>query len=105
MRLLNTITLQMHDFQPGQVVPRYAILSHTWGESQNEVDYADMNSKDLTRARTKPGWHKIAGACSFARSEGLDWLWADNICIDRTSSAELSEAINSMYAWYRDAVI
>ena len=31
-------------------------------------------------------------------------FWVDTCCIDKTSSAELSEAINSMFRWYRDAV-
>ena len=29
----------------------------------------------------------------------------DTCCIDKTSSAELSEAINSMYAWYCDLAV
>jgi hypothetical protein len=29
----------------------------------------------------------------------------DRVCIDRSSSAELSEAINSMFAWYRNSSI
>jgi hypothetical protein len=31
--------------------------------------------------------------------------WIDTCCIDKTSSAELSEAINSMFKWYGDAEI
>jgi hypothetical protein len=33
----------------------------------------------------------------------LEWAWVDTCCIDKKSSAELSEAINSMYAWYAEA--
>jgi hypothetical protein len=33
-------------------------------------------------------------------SSGYDWVWADTVCIDKTSSAELSEAVNSMFHWY-----
>jgi len=32
----------------------------------------------------------------------LKHFWVDTCCINKESSAELSEAINSMYAWYRD---
>lgn len=32
-------------------------------------------------------------------------MWVDTCCIDKSSSAELSEAINSMFAWYRNAKI
>ncbi|KAI6128730.1 hypothetical protein EDD16DRAFT_1547849 [Pisolithus croceorrhizus] len=35
--------------------------------------------------------------------EGYAWLWIDTCCIDKRSSAELSEAINSMYRWYRNS--
>jgi hypothetical protein len=31
--------------------------------------------------------------------------WLDSCCIDKTSSAELSEAINSMYRWYQNAQV
>lgn len=30
---------------------------------------------------------------------------SDQCCIDKTSSAELSEAINSMFRWYKDALV
>ncbi|EIW56347.1 uncharacterized protein TRAVEDRAFT_86320, partial [Trametes versicolor FP-101664 SS1] len=48
---------------------------------------------------------KIKGACEVARKAGYRLLWNDTCCIDKSSSAELSEAINSMYEWYRLADI
>ena len=48
---------------------------------------------------------KIRKCCIFAEKEGFEWLWIDTCCIDKSSSAELSEAINSMYAWYAAADI
>ncbi|KAI1734939.1 heterokaryon incompatibility protein-domain-containing protein [Xylaria scruposa] len=51
------------------------------------------------------GYWKILKTCLEARKDGLDYLWVDTNCIDKTSSAELSEAINSMYAWYRNAAV
>jgi Heterokaryon incompatibility protein (HET) len=51
------------------------------------------------------GWKKIVGCCQLALDEGLEWAWIDSCCIDKTSSSELSEAINSMFRWYRDAEI
>ncbi|KAJ4224929.1 hypothetical protein NW757_014308 [Fusarium falciforme] len=33
------------------------------------------------------------------------YVWVDTFCIDKASSAELSEAINSMYKWYGDSNI
>lgn len=53
----------------------------------------------------KSGLRKIRGACAVAREDGLDWIWIDTNCIDKASSAELTEAINSMYNWYRGAAV
>jgi hypothetical protein len=33
----------------------------------------------------------------------VQWVWMDTCCIDKRRSADLSEAINSMYQWHRDA--
>ncbi|KAI0353269.1 hypothetical protein OH77DRAFT_1522729 [Trametes cingulata] len=44
---------------------------------------------------------KIKGFCDIARRHGYRLVWMDSCCIDKTSSTELSEAINSMYEWYR----
>ncbi|KAK1751428.1 hypothetical protein QBC47DRAFT_391778 [Echria macrotheca] len=53
----------------------------------------------------KSGYKKILGACRLAKADDFKWLWVDTNCIDKTSSAELSEAINSMYEWYRRAKV
>ncbi|KAL1948059.1 hypothetical protein VTO73DRAFT_12134 [Trametes versicolor] len=45
--------------------------------------------------------YKIKDFCKVAREAGFRLAWNDACCIDKTSSAELSEAINSMYEWYR----
>ncbi|KAK0664553.1 heterokaryon incompatibility protein-domain-containing protein, partial [Cercophora samala] len=100
MRLLHTTTLKLTEF-PDEDVPRYAILSHTWEDG--EVSLADMRSRGWQVKRRK-GWQKIAGCCSAAK-EWCDYVWIDTCCIDKTSSAELSEAINSMYRWYQGADI
>ncbi len=53
---------------------------------------------------TDPGLSpKIREACRVARANGYQYLWIDSCCIDKTSSSELSEAINSMYQWYARA--
>ena len=46
---------------------------------------------------------KIDGCCAQAIKDGCRYVWIDTICIDKSSSAELSEAINSMYKWYANA--
>jgi hypothetical protein len=79
-------------------MPPYAILSHTWGP--NEVSFQDMlNSKSLEG----DGYEKIVKCCELATSDGFEYAWVDTCCIDKTSSSELSEAINSMYRWYGNA--
>jgi len=100
MRLINVRTLAIEQFF-GSDIPPYAILSHTWGTE--EVTFQDW--QDITLASSKSGFAKIQGACEQAKRSNLDYIWVDTNCIDKTSSAELSEAINSMWAWYRDASI
>ncbi|KAM5545994.1 hypothetical protein V8D89_000120 [Ganoderma adspersum] len=48
---------------------------------------------------------KVRDACFIALAQGYKYIWIDSCCIDKTSSAELSEAINSMYFWYREAAV
>jgi Heterokaryon incompatibility protein (HET) len=55
--------------------------------------------------RGKAGYEKIRYASNQAIVDGFRFLWADTCCIDKTSSAELSEAINSMFQWYQQASI
>lgn len=49
---------------------------------------------------SKRGYKTFVGALRQAEKDGHNFLWIDTCCIDKTSSAELSEAINSMYEWY-----
>lgn len=44
---------------------------------------------------------KIKHFCRVARDAGFWLAWNDACCIDKSSSAELFEAINSMFEWYR----
>lgn len=98
MYLIHTSTIRLHEFL-GDKVPKYAILSHTWEDE--EVSFNDMQSLELSQLRQKRGFQKIEYTCAEARKRGLRWAWVDTCCIDKASSAELSEAINSMYTWYQ----
>jgi hypothetical protein len=101
MRLINVDTLELQDFL-GNDMPEYAILSHTWEDE--EVTYQDMHP--LTPdTRSKKGFAKIRETCRLADSRGFEYAWVDTCCIDKSSSAELTEAINSMYRWYREATV
>ena len=80
-------------------IPRYAILSHTWGPE--EVTFKDIMEGNGT---SKAGFDKIRFCGEQARHDRLQYFWVDTCCIDKSSSAELSEAINSMFRWYQNAV-
>ncbi|PNH44850.1 hypothetical protein VD0004_g2900 [Verticillium dahliae] len=101
MRLINVRTKEITLFY-GHDTPPYAILSHTWA-GDNEVSYQEWTAP--LRPTFKPGYRKIMAACLQAEQDGLDYLWVDTNCIDKTSSAELSEAINSMFAWYEASAV
>jgi hypothetical protein len=99
MRLLHSKTLELREFV-GDKIPPYAILSHTWGE--DELTIRDV--QDPIRMNS-PASSKVRNCCRQAQSDGLEWAWVDTCCIDKSSSAELSEAINSMYRWYQNAEV
>ncbi|KAF4819208.1 Vegetative incompatibility protein HET-E-1 [Colletotrichum siamense] len=99
MRLLDTRSFELAEFVDN--IPKYAILSHTWGAE--EVLFDDLQGGG--RPSTGAGWAKVKGACDLARSRGFAWIWIDTCCINKSSSAELSEAINSMFKWYQLAEV
>lgn len=80
----------------------YAILSHVWGKDEDEVSYEDMVSG---HPEAKRGYRKLFNCCKQAHQDGLSYAWVDTCCINKTSSAELSEAITSMYAYYERSSI
>ncbi|KAF1945966.1 HET-domain-containing protein [Clathrospora elynae] len=148
MRLINTRTIELQWFNNNEI-PKYAILSHTWGP--NEVSNQELVWINRARALSSSplsssalftgqdgqtaimlaamemmirgntgtsvgsireedlmkriGYSKIIHAAEQARGQGCDYIWVDTCCIDKSSSAELQEAINSMYRWYRDAEV
>jgi hypothetical protein len=97
MRLLHTTDLELKEFF-GDNIPPYCILSHTWEEE--EISFQAMQ-RDRSLLINAAGFQKIQGACKVAISDGFEYIWIDTCCIDKTSSAELSEAINSMFRWYQ----
>src|SRR5690242_5249538 len=100
MRLLNTATLKLG--KNIGIPNRFAVLSHTWGNEEDEVSFHDLTSDNYTHL---PGYEKIKRACAVARAEGYETIWIDTCCIDKSSSAELSEAINSVFNIYAAASI
>ncbi|KAI8944660.1 HET-domain-containing protein [Xylaria longipes] len=106
MRLLETnpqatVKLALVEKTPKQMIGlKYAILSHVWEEKEvifeDIMDGSEHNGPEASR-------NKVYKACERAARDGHEYIWIDTCCIDKGSSAELSEAINSMFAWYRDA--
>lgn len=98
MRLLNTRTIELEIHNDNNL--KYAILSHTWGKE--EVLFEDMLGSS-SNWKTKEGASKVRSSCGHARADGYEYIWIDTCCIDKSSSAELSEAINSMFRWYAES--
>jgi hypothetical protein len=78
----------------------YAILSHTWAGDADEVTFDDLKNGT---GKGRSGYAKLLFCGKQAKTDGLSRWWVDSACINKSSSAELSEAINSMYRWYKEA--
>ncbi|KAK6436253.1 hypothetical protein LTR95_007555 [Oleoguttula sp. CCFEE 5521] len=111
MRLLNIHTLELKDFVIDSDRPPYAIASHRWGAE--EITYKDLVD-NRARCQIKAGYRKLQGFCAITRRWNqyvqeptlqCEWVWVDTCCINKSESAEVSEAINSMFAWYSTAVV
>ncbi|KAI0702641.1 heterokaryon incompatibility protein-domain-containing protein [Earliella scabrosa] len=104
MWLLESLTLQHQYFvSPEAVTEGYVILSHVWDEKEDS--FQDLQAIHARCAASGERPHdlvseKIKMCCEVAACEGYKWVWIDTCCIDKTSSAELSEAINSMFRYY-----
>ena len=86
----------------------YAILSHTWVRKEQTFQEVTAIAKRCRREGTNPRdvvHPKICDCCILAEKHGYRWVWIDSCCIDKTSSSELSEAINSMFRWYKEAEV
>lgn len=80
--------------------PTYAILSHRWSEHEPSL-------RDIEDGRGKPSavHEKVHGFADYISSHlpQLEWIWVDSCCTNQESAAELSEGVNCMFDWYRDA--
>ncbi|KAK3987304.1 vegetative incompatibility protein HET-E-1 [Cladorrhinum sp. PSN332] len=85
--------------------PPYAILSHTWGTKNDELTLQELLNP-FPHTHAKGGFHKVQKTCEIALTrDKLNHSWVDTCCINKSSSAELDEAIRSMYAWYAEAEV
>ncbi|KAM0514392.1 hypothetical protein ACHAPE_006973 [Trichoderma viride] len=106
MRLLRTDRLEVEEFGFGQI-PKYAILSHRWGKYEltlQDIQSCIWTKEGFSNESAKLGaLKKVQQCCLKAQSDSFRYVWIDSCCINKTSSEELSEAINSMYLWYYKA--
>ncbi|KAF4838825.1 Vegetative incompatibility protein HET-E-1 [Colletotrichum tropicale] len=101
MKLLHCITQKVYPFTYPPPV-QYGILSHTWSSPHDdewayydsENQHADCGRQDI-----------ITRVCELALSHNLQYMWIDDACIDKSSSAEVSKAINSLAKYFRRATI
>ena len=109
MWLLSTDRAELHYFSGPEAVPEgYAILSHVWGSQEQTFQELQRLRAEFVETGAIPRDHtlpKIKESCILAERHGYKWIWNDTCCIDKTSSAELSEAINSMFRYYARAEI
>lgn len=82
---------------------QYAMLSHTW-EGMNEPLFTDI-SQGIYVPDLPVQFSKLRNFCMVAKTRALRWAWCDTCCINRDSSAELEEAITSMFRWYRKSAL
>jgi len=103
MRLVDCETLEVKEFIEGYTPP-YIALSHTWGSDEVTLQELINENHQLLAHRKPGGFQKIKNCCEEAmQNYGISYCWIDTCSIDKTSSTELSEAINSMFGWYKRA--
>jgi hypothetical protein len=100
MRLLEVHTMKLNTFY-GDHIPHYAILSHNWLRDDEEVTFPQI--QDPAMCQGMRGFRKIKLLCDQAKRDGYQYAWIDTCCIDKSNSSELSEAINSMFSWYKQS--
>ena len=102
MRLLHIERLEFAEFSDDEI-PQYAIASHRWYKD-SEVTLQEVQNG---RNTDSDGYKKIKAFAKYIKDYGpsAEWLWIDTCCIDRTNAVELSEAINLMFKWYRNAEV
>jgi len=78
---------------------RYVTLSHSWGKSEPLL--RDIHGQDIYDLDLTDGLSKLQSFCLACCQHGYSWAWSYTCCIDNENSAELQEAIGSMFSWYQ----
>lgn len=106
MYLIDSNTFKLEQFVSWEDVDEYAILSHRWGAVKDEVLFEDMDNLSAFKKESgmkEAGMKKLEECCRIAREHDIRWVWMDTCCVDKKSSAELSESMNSMFNYYKHA--
>ncbi len=108
MWLLSTDRAELHPFDSVEAaqIARFAILSHVWDKTEQSFQETQALCDQCTLTNCNPrdlSSTKVRESCTLAEKHGYKWIWNDACCIDKTSSSELSEAINSMFSYYSHA--
>ncbi|KAF2628635.1 hypothetical protein BU25DRAFT_466388 [Macroventuria anomochaeta] len=100
---LTAQTWRLENFH-GKPIPFYAVLSHTWGEDNEETSFEDFEiwtcKLDIS---SKPGCDKLRFCHKLANETELRYLWIDTCCIKKSDSSEFQRSLNSMFYWYQKA--
>ncbi|KAF8552779.1 hypothetical protein OG21DRAFT_1511030 [Imleria badia] len=81
---------------------KWIMFSHTW--EGREPTFKDVNLVDsVWELDESPLNKKLRQFCGTAREDGHRWAWSDTCCIDKDTSAILSQSLISMYTWYEKA--
>ena len=81
---------------------KWIMFSHTW--EGKEPTFKDVNLVDsVWKLDKSPLNEKLLQFCKTAREDGYRWAWSDTCCIDKDTSAVLSQSLTSMYSWYEEA--
>ena len=81
---------------------KWIMFSHTWeGKEPTLKDVNLVNS--VWKLDDSPLNMKLRQFCTTASEDGYRWAWSDTCCIDKDTSAILSQSLTSMYTWYEEA--
>ncbi|KAI6102096.1 hypothetical protein F5141DRAFT_256678 [Pisolithus sp. B1] len=100
--LASSLDKQQLDAEINNVISEYfgfATLSHRWGSGEPLL--RDVEGKSVYDLGSTDGEEKLQMFCALALQRNFQWAWSDTCCIDKDSSAELQEAIGTMFSWYR----
>ena len=81
---------------------KWIMFSHTW--EGKEPTFLDVNRVGSIEELDKSSLNdKLRRFCQTVCEDGYRWAWSDTCCIDKSTSAILSQSLISMYTWYAEA--